>query len=349
MKPVLLALAVMGAAPILGGEVILNESYALSTAPKVDGNLAEPVWQQAAPVTEFYRFLYKPFIVSPMKTTLRIGHTDQALYLGLQCYEPDMSKIRAAITQRDDQNIWKDDNLEIYIDPGSTGYSYFKLYTNPLGTRSDLRVLDGANYDVNWSPDQWRVVTRRLADRWEAEIEIPWSALEAKPAPGDVWTFALIRMSYTSGKLAGATTSPGARHGQVQCFGYLVFGRQTRHGLAGLARGLARRERGRWSAGMPHGVLTYDDYALRLTELADRATRDLALARKELERATKTERLAARLKALESRLATIRAKIPAPGKADRRIYAGLAPPLEALANDAEALRWDAGILRLASQ
>ena len=349
MKPALLVLAVISAAPILAGEVILNESYALPTAPRVDGNLDEPAWRQAARVTELYRFLYKPFIVSPMKTVLLIGHTDKALYLGLQCYEPDMSKVRAAITQRDDQNIWKDDNIEIYIDPASTGYSYFKLFTNPLGTRGELRVLDGANYDVNWSPDQWRVGARRLADRWEVEIEIPWSVLEAKPAPGDVWTFALIRMSYTSGKLAGATTSPGTRHGQVHCFGYLVFGRQTRDGLSRLARGLAGRERGRWSAGMAHGVLTYEDYALRLTELADRAARDLALARKELDRAIQTERLAPRLKTLQSQLDDIRARIPAPGKADRRTYADLAPPLESLATDAENLRWDAGILRLASQ
>jgi hypothetical protein len=66
---------------------------------------------------------------------------------------------------------------------------------------------------------------QRYRDSWTIELSIPWTDLGAQPRDGDVWSFDLVRYSFSTGAFRGVTWSLGGAGAQPRNFGYLGFGR----------------------------------------------------------------------------------------------------------------------------
>ena len=118
------------------------------------------------------------------------------------------------MTRRDD-TIWKEEVVEIFLDPGATVREYLELEVSPANVVVDLWVEPAAKkYDKAWDIAglETRVVPRsdpatRKATGWTATAFVPWAALRAKapagvalpPKPGDRWRFNVYRIERPHG------------------------------------------------------------------------------------------------------------------------------------------------------
>jgi len=213
-------------------------------APVLDGKLDDACWQSVPQNTTLYKYNVMEPIPTPLKTTIQCCYDDKGLYLALRMFEKDMSKIRATITQRDDQSLWTDDCAEIYFDPNAMAIGFRKFMVNSIGTKSTLYRIDGANIDFSWSPDGWLAVPGKDANGWYMELFFPWSDLGRTPKDGDLWRFCLCRYSWSSSALA--TTSVGGSFTAPQYFGWLLFTRHPTADVNALAQQLGQRVPSDW-------------------------------------------------------------------------------------------------------
>lgn len=104
--------------------------------------------------------------------------------------------------ERDDDQ-WKDDCIELSIDPNNTRTDYFYLVTNSAGVPYDALASIGMNINKAWN-GKWKTAASRSAEKWTVEFELPFKTF-GEPKPGVNWLIGLnrsgenIRQSWTDG------------------------------------------------------------------------------------------------------------------------------------------------------
>lgn len=123
-----------------------------------------------------------------------LTYDDKNLYIGFECDEPEMGKIKATVTKRDGPTFY-DDSVEAFIDPTCKRTDYYHLSTNTLGTRFDQKV-----FNASWNAD-WTTATKLGALGWTTEIAIPFASLGVQtPRVGTKWAINLTRNRTISGE-----------------------------------------------------------------------------------------------------------------------------------------------------
>ena len=87
-----LLLLVLFASP-LSADIVLPRAGGPVT---VDGDLSEPAWTAAAVIGQFYEYQRSDNGPSPVPTTAYVMYDDHYLYVGIDCRDPDPSKILGA-------------------------------------------------------------------------------------------------------------------------------------------------------------------------------------------------------------------------------------------------------------
>ena len=109
----------------------------------------------------------------------------------------------ATITQRDGP-LWKEEVVEIFLDPYGDGDAYFEIELNPLGTVLDLvirRVRNGFRKDLRWNCESLRTMTARTPTGWAAEFAVPFRSVSAgAPGNGAGWRANFLRIDRPPGK-----------------------------------------------------------------------------------------------------------------------------------------------------
>jgi hypothetical protein len=257
-----LALGGAGAAPVL----TLHTASPIA-APILDGKLDDACWGALPRVTTFYNFWSNEPRPAASKTDFQLGYTDKGIFVAIRFYEPNMDKLKAAITQRGDGNLWMDDCAEIYIDPAGTAVGFRKFIINSLGTQAGLLQLDGANVDGTWNPDGWLVATSKDGVGWYAELFFPYSILGRTPKAGDLWRFAICRFAYT-GRGLFANSAPGARFFNPRAFGWLYFLAGTQADPLALGNELKSRIEGDWLLPAGEKAIAKEGTTVKLVTLA---------------------------------------------------------------------------------
>ena len=151
---------------------------------QVDGDMEKEVWKEAVLLPEM-----KTIRGESMKhrTEIRLLYSNTALYIGAVCRQ-DMAQLAAQYDQ-DEQPLWNDDNLELFFDiPGPRG-GFYQLIVNALGCLTDFK-----DYEQKFQLPNRTIRARRLSDRWELELKIPFASFEmAKPFSGDYIGFRFNR------------------------------------------------------------------------------------------------------------------------------------------------------------
>src|SRR5438094_9392728 len=70
-------------------------------APKLDGTLDDPLWQQATAITNFLQREPYEGQVPTEKTEVRVIYTNSAVFLGVTCFDSDYRGIIATELRRD--------------------------------------------------------------------------------------------------------------------------------------------------------------------------------------------------------------------------------------------------------
>ncbi len=168
----------------------LTQSSRNERAPRLDGRLADPVWQQASPITDFRQ--REPYEGQPAteRTEVRILYTRNEVYFGVVCHDsvangPVATQLRRDVTQE------LDDYFEIVIDSRFDRRNAYVFQINPLGTQRDALITDEQveatqDGDPGWD-GVWTSEARRMGDGWTATIAIPFSTLNFMRSRDVVW------------------------------------------------------------------------------------------------------------------------------------------------------------------
>ncbi len=145
---------------------------------KFDGILAEPEWQQATHINNFTQRDLNFGEPITEHTETAILYDENTMYIGVWCYQKDVSKIVAKNMNRD-FHYESDDNFQIMISPFNDNRNGYLFVINPNGARADIQVYGGEDGNDDWN-GVWDAKTTRTDEGWFAEIYIPFSTLQFK-------------------------------------------------------------------------------------------------------------------------------------------------------------------------
>jgi len=200
----------------------------------VDGRLDEAAWRGAA-VVEFV-FPWEQ-AGAKQKTTARVLWDDTYLYAGYACDDAD---VVAHFDKRDDPT-YRDDAVELFINPKPTQDFYYGLEMNARGTLYDyfyafpqllLKRVDFSGVLLATHVDGTLNQTGDKDRGWSLEVAIPWKNFEelgavAAPKAGSVWTANLNRWDGVEpARRLSLWSDPGMTRPsphQPKRFGQLIF------------------------------------------------------------------------------------------------------------------------------
>ncbi|MGH9203049.1 MAG: DUF5916 domain-containing protein, partial [Vicinamibacterales bacterium] len=139
------------------------------------------MWQDAAPLTGFVQA--EPFEGLPGSegTEVRILYDDEAIYIGVVCYDRDPALIVTTDTRRD-AGLGDMDSFQMIFDTFRDRQNGFVFGTNAAGVQYDAQVRDQGNSLASWD-GSWEVRTSTSSTGWTAEFRIPLRTLRYGPAP----------------------------------------------------------------------------------------------------------------------------------------------------------------------
>lgn len=182
---------------------------------KIDGHLDEYAWERAEQINDFNRILnHYDKIQSP--TRAKMLWDQKFLYVGFHCDDREMW----AVYENEDDQLWEEEVVEIFIDPDGDGKNYLELEVSPTNTVVDLLIK---SVEPEFQSDKdWDIVGLKTAVQlhgtvndisdddlgWSVEIAIPWTAFVAMdldgspPKQGDSWRLNLYRIERSAGHAA---------------------------------------------------------------------------------------------------------------------------------------------------
>jgi hypothetical protein len=190
------AMLTLVAMPAAAGEALPATDVAVRQIPllegpvAIDGELDEPSWRDAWSWELPYEVRPGENTPALVRTEVLVFHDRTHLYVGFRAWDPDPSKIRAHLSDRDD--ALSDDWVGVVLDTFNDERRNYLLLVNPLGVQMDdieNESGEGAVWDGIWSSaaaiQPWG---------WSAEISIPFSTLRfQRSTEPQVWGFDAIR------------------------------------------------------------------------------------------------------------------------------------------------------------
>lgn len=185
----------MMAVHLQAGELPSVAPKLFSVPPAIDGKLTEPAWQETLEAGPFFDMQNVTWLIKN-RTTFKIGYDALNLYLGVICLDSGASSKQVWTVVGDDDGIFKDDSVEIFIDPERQGQGYYQFVINKRGTiwdaRNQMSPQGVLRIDRQWNGGI-RAAVSYLSDRWMLEVAIPLSSLEVKPQLGKKWGLGVNR------------------------------------------------------------------------------------------------------------------------------------------------------------
>jgi len=184
------------------------------TAPVLDGKLDDACWQTAQE--------FMPFSVRRLKRLaieqrhVKACFDQEHIYFGIVCDKAPEHALLTRTTWNDDAQIWKDDELEIFLDPALRHVQYYQLILNSAGN-----VFD-ASHTVSWVQDpaaaelafkkkrdtdkswdsQVKLKVRVHEQTWVVELALPVRAMGVPGVPlGAKWGLQVTSANRRTGEL----------------------------------------------------------------------------------------------------------------------------------------------------
>lgn len=179
---------------VAGAQEPLRSAQAsrVDRAPRLDGTLEDPLWQQASPITEFLQ--REPFEgqAPTEQTAVRILYNRRAVYFGIACLDSDPARIVGTELRRDvSQEL--DDYFEIIIDSAHDRRNAYVFQINPRGTQRDALITEEQRTDPNLGDGDsgwdgiWTSEARITQHGWTATVAIPFSTLNFMQSRDVLW------------------------------------------------------------------------------------------------------------------------------------------------------------------
>jgi len=162
-------------------------------APVIDGRLDDDAWEKAATADTFYQLssAHVAAIVSPVRSRLYLGYTDEAFYVGFYEYDETPEELMIRAKNRDDY-VWWEDVIEIFMDTDFDHLGYAQIGITSVPVVADNWYPEGFVSDDasrRWNAD-YEVSTYVGQDFWSVEYEVRFVGPQiTQPNPGSIWGF----------------------------------------------------------------------------------------------------------------------------------------------------------------
>jgi len=159
------------------------------TAPVIDGQLNDGIWQTAAVFGDFLQIQPGDNIAPSSPTEVMIGYDAKHLYIAFRVKQ-DPDKIRANVARRD--NIFNDDYVGVYLDTFNDQRQAYAIFWNPLGIQADgtFSESNGEDYSVDLVMESKGVLTE---DGFTIEAAIPFKSLRYEAGKDKQWGLHIYR------------------------------------------------------------------------------------------------------------------------------------------------------------
>lgn len=183
----------------------------VSDAPVLDGKIDDAAWRNAYPMGGFVMLGDSQSAVVK-QTAFRAVYTADALYVAVECREPDMDKLQTA-----KQRVYKVDSIEIFVQPKADG-RYWQMVVSSDGVREEYPGPKKAS-DILWDAKVYRGT-----DFYSMEVKLPFDIFGTQPVSNAAWRFNIARNATTPNSCRRSTWSH-LRNGfhEPENFGELVF------------------------------------------------------------------------------------------------------------------------------
>ena len=189
----MLALSVLPAAARAAAEEPTEIRIARAAGPiTVDGDLSDAGWKGAPKVDTFFETNPGDNVPPRVKSVAYLAYDDKFLYAGFEFFDPDPSKIRAPLGDRDDVPGYTDYG-GIILDTRNDHRTGLLLLANPRGIQYDAITDDTTGNEDN-SPDfYWDSAAKITKEGWVLEMRVPFSSLRYPPGDKQTWGILLYR------------------------------------------------------------------------------------------------------------------------------------------------------------
>lgn len=145
----------------------------------VDGDLSEPIWQEAAAAENFQQYFPSDSILAKQQTQIKMLYDHVNLYLGVTVYTSGDQYIIPSLKR--DFRAGNNDNISFIFDTFKDGTNAFLFGTNPLGVRREALISGGgadlSGFTTSWDV-KWRGETKLGDGYYTAEIAIPLTSFK---------------------------------------------------------------------------------------------------------------------------------------------------------------------------
>ncbi len=141
----------------------------LPKAPAIDGRIEADAWAQATTLAPLSCIETED--PAPVATVVRVGCTEDYLFIALDCEEPDAERMAGPTETPRDQRVWAGDSVEFLFDSANDRRRPKGVVIGPAGGLADFEVVrDQRNMD--WDSGVVAAVARTERG-WSAELALP--------------------------------------------------------------------------------------------------------------------------------------------------------------------------------
>ncbi|REL35400.1 hypothetical protein DXX92_08560 [Thalassotalea euphylliae] len=159
----------------------------------IDGDLSDPVWQQAKVIS--LDNVTSPYenTPSPVKTEARIIDNGKELLVAFIAHDPNPDKMISSIGERDTK--WFDDVVGIIIDPLNNRRLSYNFFVNPYGVQNDETFNEITGLPNELWDGIWHSYGKVTEFGYQVEMAIPYQILNFDENKSiQQWPFELVRI-----------------------------------------------------------------------------------------------------------------------------------------------------------
>lgn len=179
-------------------------------APVIDGDINDPVWQNARWTDDFVDIEGDVKPRPQFKTNVKMLWDDSCLYVAARVIDPNVW----ATLKKHDQVVFADNDVELFINPNGTTHQYFEIECNAINTIFDLYLnkpyRNGGTPMAGWDVAGLRSAVKiqgtlndpKDVDKgWTMEMAIPLRELSTGnrvqvPHEGTLWRINFSRVEW---------------------------------------------------------------------------------------------------------------------------------------------------------
>lgn len=184
------------------------------TSPTVDGKMDESEWKNTIISNDFVQSRPIEGGIPSQTTNIRIGYTDNAIYVFAELLDHHPDSILHQLGKRDEMDM-NADYFYFKIDPYGNHQDAFQFGVYASGVQIDSKYQD---YTFN---AVWNSAVKITSEGWNIEMEIPYSAIRFPNANLQNWNVQFLRYIRRERELIQWSLTPSGIANPLSYWGHL--------------------------------------------------------------------------------------------------------------------------------